>query len=146
MYAFTAELSTDGMMQQKLDKLIGVWEGHNYFNDHCFKQLRNPGQIFTSAKAVQAAEYAKHQHINEKLIWVGERWPSGLVMHGQEASSRFDSRYTLLQSPGNVLASALHGDIPNQILGQSRRRNSRCSSRDSSETSKEFCDEIKEAN
>ncbi|KAE9416317.1 hypothetical protein Angca_002460, partial [Angiostrongylus cantonensis] len=36
MYAFTAELSTDGMMQQKLDKLIGVWEGHNYFNDHCF--------------------------------------------------------------------------------------------------------------
>ncbi|VDO80169.1 unnamed protein product [Heligmosomoides polygyrus] len=59
MYAFTVELSTDGMMQQKLDKLIGVWEGHKYFNDQCFKQLRNPGQIYNSAKAVQAAEYAK---------------------------------------------------------------------------------------
>ncbi|WKX94487.1 hypothetical protein Q1695_011622 [Nippostrongylus brasiliensis] len=59
MYAFTVELSTDGLMQQKLDKLIGVWEGHKYFNDQCFKQLRNPGQIYNSAKAVQAAEYAK---------------------------------------------------------------------------------------
>ncbi|KAK6010580.1 surp module, partial [Ostertagia ostertagi] len=37
MYAFTVELSQDGMMQQKLDKLIGVWEGHKYFNDQCFK-------------------------------------------------------------------------------------------------------------
>ncbi|PIO76298.1 surp module [Teladorsagia circumcincta] len=94
MYAFTVELSQDGMMQQKLDKLIGVWEGHKYFNDQCFKQLRNPGQIYNSAKAVQAAEYAKLAadiEVNLQAMYAGyEQQHKNYVQHIMQQMAQID--------------------------------------------------------
>lgn len=38
LYAFTANSPTaDQTLSLKLDKLIGVWEGHKYFDDNCYK-------------------------------------------------------------------------------------------------------------
>ncbi|PAV58608.1 hypothetical protein WR25_16033 [Diploscapter pachys] len=59
MYAFSFETTSDKSMQQKLEKLVGCWEGSHYFNDQCFKQLRNTAQIITNAKSTELAEYAK---------------------------------------------------------------------------------------
>ncbi|KAH7729724.1 G-patch domain containing protein [Aphelenchoides avenae] len=57
LYAFTANSPTaDQTLSLKLDKLIGVWEGHKYFDDNCYKQLRNPSAIMTAEQATAAAE------------------------------------------------------------------------------------------
>lgn len=44
---------------EKLEKLVGVWEGHKYFDDGCFKQLRNPTAILTTEQASAVAEQQK---------------------------------------------------------------------------------------
>lgn len=41
LYAYSASSPTiDQSTSDKLDKLIGVWEGHKYFDDHCYKVTR----------------------------------------------------------------------------------------------------------
>uniref|UniRef100_A0A9J2PDA4 G-patch domain-containing protein n=1 Tax=Ascaris lumbricoides TaxID=6252 RepID=A0A9J2PDA4_ASCLU len=59
LYAFTAYGVQDAALNEKLEKLIGVWEGHKYFDDGCYKQLRNPLLIYQNWKNAQQAEYAK---------------------------------------------------------------------------------------
>lgn len=44
---------------EKLDKLVGVWEGHKYFDDGCYKQLRNPAATMAAEQAATMAE--QHQ-------------------------------------------------------------------------------------
>jgi hypothetical protein len=67
-------------LTEKLEKLVGVWEGHKYFDDGCFKvnllleikmdlnselfssvvkQLRNPTAILTTEQASAVAEQQK---------------------------------------------------------------------------------------
>ncbi|VDM96091.1 unnamed protein product [Thelazia callipaeda] len=59
LYAFTAQGVKDASVNEKLEKLIGVWEGHKYFDDGCYKQLRNPLLLYQNWKNAQQAEYAK---------------------------------------------------------------------------------------
>lgn len=117
MYAFTVELSTDGMMQQKLDKLIGVWEGHKYFNDQCFKQLRNPGQIYNSAKAVQAAEYAKLAadiEVNLQTMYAGyEQQHKNYVQHIMQQIAQIDMKI-------DAEKDRARGSIPSLLSGMTR--------------------------
>ncbi|VDN44083.1 unnamed protein product [Gongylonema pulchrum] len=49
LYAFTAHGVKEATVNEKLEKLIGVWEGHKYFDDGCYKNWKN----------AQQAEYAK---------------------------------------------------------------------------------------
>lgn len=37
LYAFTAQGVKEASVNEKLEKLIGVWEGHKYFDDGCYK-------------------------------------------------------------------------------------------------------------
>lgn len=37
LYAFTAQGVKEATVNEKLEKLIGVWEGHKYFDDGCYK-------------------------------------------------------------------------------------------------------------
>lgn len=37
LYAFTAQGANDPTLNEKLEKLVGVWEGHKYFDDGCYK-------------------------------------------------------------------------------------------------------------
>uniref|UniRef100_A0A1I7VCH5 Calcium homeostasis endoplasmic reticulum protein n=1 Tax=Loa loa TaxID=7209 RepID=A0A1I7VCH5_LOALO len=59
LYAFTAQGVKEAIVNEKLEKLIGVWEGHKYFDDGCYKQLRNPLLLYQNWKNAQQAEYAK---------------------------------------------------------------------------------------
>ncbi|KAL3995445.1 Surp module family protein [Acanthocheilonema viteae] len=59
LYAFTAQGVKESVVNEKLEKLIGVWEGHKYFDDGCYKQLRNPLLLYQNWKNAQQAEYAK---------------------------------------------------------------------------------------
>ncbi|CAJ0605524.1 unnamed protein product [Cylicocyclus nassatus] len=117
MYAFTVELSTDALMQQKLDKLIGVWEGHKYFNDQCFKQLRNPSQIYSSAKAVQAAEYAKLAadiEVNLQAMYAGyEQQHKNYVQHIMQQIAQIDMQI-------EAEKDRARGAIPSLLSGMTR--------------------------
>ncbi|KHJ96160.1 g-patch domain protein [Oesophagostomum dentatum] len=117
MYAFTVELSTDALMQQKLDKLIGVWEGHKYFNDQCFKQLRNPSQIYSSAKAVQAAEYAKLAadiEVNLQAMYAGyEQQHKNYVQHIMQQIAQIDVQI-------EAEKDRARGAIPSLLSGMTR--------------------------
>ncbi|VIO94787.1 G-patch domain containing protein [Brugia malayi] len=59
LYAFTAQGVKEAIVNEKLEKLVGVWEGHKYFDDGCYKQLRNPLLLYQNWKNAQQAEYAK---------------------------------------------------------------------------------------
>lgn len=37
LYAFTAQGVKEAIVNEKLEKLVGVWEGHKYFDDGCYK-------------------------------------------------------------------------------------------------------------
>ncbi|KAF7639861.1 hypothetical protein Mgra_00000781 [Meloidogyne graminicola] len=52
LYAYTTNnAGAINAYSDKLDKLIGVWEGHKYFDESCFKQLRNPVAVIATEQA-----------------------------------------------------------------------------------------------
>ncbi|KAI1726739.1 surp module domain-containing protein [Ditylenchus destructor] len=52
LFAYASGSSTiDNNSSEKLDKLVGVWEGYKYFDDKCYSQLRNPTAIMTAERA-----------------------------------------------------------------------------------------------
>lgn len=48
---------------EKLEKLVGVWEGHKYFDDGCYKQLLNPAATMLAEQTATVAE--QHQLATE---------------------------------------------------------------------------------
>nr|CAD2142111.1 unnamed protein product [Meloidogyne enterolobii] len=56
LYAYASNnAGTINAFSEKLEKLVGVWEGHKYFDDSCFKQLRNPVAVIATEQATVAA-------------------------------------------------------------------------------------------
>jgi hypothetical protein len=51
-----AHASSAGNIAQKLDKLIGVWEGSKYFDENCYKQLMNPSGVLDNENILIMAE------------------------------------------------------------------------------------------
>lgn len=63
LYAFTANSPTaDQTLSLKLDKLIGVWEGHKYFDDNCYKVGIAHGGIIDFTASLLAAAESKCNH------------------------------------------------------------------------------------
>ncbi|KAI1728509.1 surp module domain-containing protein [Ditylenchus destructor] len=60
LFAYASGSSTiDNNCSEKLDKLVGVWEGYKYFDDKCYSQLRNPTAIMTAERATILAAQQK---------------------------------------------------------------------------------------
>ncbi|GMS84325.1 hypothetical protein PENTCL1PPCAC_6500 [Pristionchus entomophagus] len=69
LYAFAADNVKDPSIVQKLDKLIGTWEGSKMFDDSVFKTLRNPAIIIQNYKTQTQAEHQKlGNEINQRLL------------------------------------------------------------------------------
>ncbi|CAJ0586661.1 unnamed protein product, partial [Mesorhabditis spiculigera] len=57
MFAWISEAAQNrASANEKLEKLVGTWEGHKYFNEQCFKQLRNPLHIYSSDRTALLTE------------------------------------------------------------------------------------------
>ncbi|VDM46919.1 unnamed protein product [Toxocara canis] len=94
LYAFTAHGVQDAALNEKLEKLIGVWEGHKYFDDGCYKQLRNPLLIYQNWKNAQQAEYArKSAEIHAQLMGVYK----GYEQQHREFTLHVQAQIALLQ-------------------------------------------------
>ncbi|KAF8362497.1 tag-65 [Pristionchus pacificus] len=69
LYAFAADNVKDPQIVQKLDKLIGTWEGSKFFDDTVFKSLRNTAVIIQNYKTQTQAEHQKLcSEINQRLL------------------------------------------------------------------------------
>ncbi|VDK47871.1 unnamed protein product [Anisakis simplex] len=94
LYAFTAHGVKDAALNEKLEKLVGVWEGHKYFDDGCYKQLRNPLLIYQNWKNAQQAEYAKKSaEIHAQLMSVYK----GYEQQHREFTLHVQNQITILQ-------------------------------------------------
>ncbi|KAL3077169.1 hypothetical protein niasHS_013158 [Heterodera schachtii] len=62
LYAYACSspmAASNNTFVDKLEKLVGVWEGHKYFDDGCYKQLRNPSATMLAEQTATVAE--QHQ-------------------------------------------------------------------------------------
>uniref|UniRef100_A0A914HPF2 Uncharacterized protein n=1 Tax=Globodera rostochiensis TaxID=31243 RepID=A0A914HPF2_GLORO len=73
LYAYACSSPTaasNNSFVDKLEKLVGVWEGHKYFDDGCYKQLRNPSATMLAEQTATVAE--QHQLAAEVDKEIGE--------------------------------------------------------------------------
>ncbi len=90
-YASSAISATgDRHLQEKLDKLIGVWDSSRYFDDNCQKQMRNTSATLTAEQTIIQAE---QQRITVELQLEMEATLKGYEKQHQvrNRTSRLDS-------------------------------------------------------
>ncbi|VDM12004.1 unnamed protein product, partial [Wuchereria bancrofti] len=112
LYAFTAQGVKEAIVNEKLEKLIGVWEGHKYFDDGCYKQLRNPLLLYQNWKNAQQAEYAKKAaEIHAQLLATYK----GYEQQHQEFALHCRTQIALLQQ--QIEAERIKQSMPPSVSG-----------------------------
>uniref|UniRef100_A0A158R4S8 Calcium homeostasis endoplasmic reticulum protein n=1 Tax=Syphacia muris TaxID=451379 RepID=A0A158R4S8_9BILA len=115
LYAFTAHGASDPSLNEKLEKLVGVWEGHKYFDDGCYKQLRNPLLIYQNWKNAQQAEYAKKAaEIHAQLVATCngyERQHLEFAMHTRAQINALQQQLELHRMNQTPLMQQLHPPV-----------------------------------
>ncbi|GMT14390.1 hypothetical protein PFISCL1PPCAC_5687, partial [Pristionchus fissidentatus] len=123
LYAFAADTVKDPTIVQKLDKLIGTWEGSKLFDDSVFKSLRNPSIIIQNYKTSTQAEHQKVcNEISQRLL----NTFGGYEKQHQEFATHMANQITAIEAQIEMERSkadlAHRKNLPSLMSGSRRSR------------------------
>lgn len=92
MYAYCIELSSSSELSNKLEgKLLGEWEGRQYFADSVFKQLRNTVQIVSTDREIEKSSYGTiRESIRSNLMATFDGYEQQHVTYSQHIQRQID--------------------------------------------------------
>lgn len=92
MYAYGIELTSSSDMKDKMEnKLLGEWEGRNYFPETVVKQLRNTLHIVHSDREIESSSYLSvKESIRSNLLATFEGYEQQHITFSQHIRGQID--------------------------------------------------------
>lgn len=127
LYAFAADNVKDPSIVQKLDKLMGTWEGSKLFDDSVFKSLRNTAVIIQNYKTQTQAEHQRlGTEIQQRLLTTY----NGYEKQHQDFATHMANQITAIEAQIEMERSkaelAHRKNLPSLMPGGSRRSRFDC--------------------
>lgn len=123
MYAYCIELSSSSELSNKLEgKLLGEWEGRQYFADSVFKQLRNTVQIVSTDREIEKSSYGTiRESIRSNLMATFDGYEQQHVTYSQHIQRQIDEVERKIDEFRHGPSSGPASHHPNAPLSNMRR-------------------------